>query len=109
LSQLVDDGVVEAMAHGQNSVFQAAVQFARAEGIVPAPESAHAIRAAVDEALAAKEAGDRRVILFNLSGHGHFDMGAYDAYLAGALQDYAYPTEAIQRALAALPNVAVSV
>ena len=72
------------------------MQFARSEGIVPAPESSHAIRAAIDEAAAARDAGERRVILFNLSGHGHFDMGAYDAYLAGALQDYAYPAEAIQ-------------
>ncbi len=88
-------------------MFEAAIQFARSEGIIPAPESAHAIRAAIDEALRAREAGERRVILFNLSGHGHFDMGAYDAYLAGALQDYAYPNEAIQRALTELPHVAV--
>ncbi len=108
LSQLVDEGVVEATAYAQNSVFDAAIQFARNEGIVPAPESAHAIRATVDEALRAREAGERKVILFNLSGHGHFDMGAYDAYLAGQLQDYAYPAEAIQQALTELPKVAVS-
>jgi tryptophan synthase beta chain len=108
LSQLVDEGVVEATAYAQNGVFDAAIQFARAEGIVPAPESAHAIRAAIDEALLAREAGQRRVILFNLSGHGHFDMGAYDAYLAGALQDYAYPWDAIQHALTELPHVAVT-
>src|SRR5438270_4397167 len=107
LSQLVDDGTIEAIAYAQNGVFEAAIQFARSEGIIPAPESAHAIRATIDEALSAREAGDRRVILFNLSGHGHFDMGAYDAYLAGALQDYAYPSEAIQQALTELPNVAV--
>jgi tryptophan synthase beta chain len=106
LSQLVAESVIEALAYGQNSVFEAAVQFARSEGIVPAPESAHAIRATIDEALRAREAGERRVILFNLSGHGHFDMGAYDAYLAGALQDYAYPAEAIQAALTELPKVA---
>jgi tryptophan synthase beta chain len=109
LSQLVADGTIEATAYGQNAVFEAAVQFARSEGIVPAPESAHAIRAAIDEALAARDADERRVIVFNLSGHGHFDMGAYDAYLAGALQDYAYPTEAIQQALSELPHVAVTV
>jgi tryptophan synthase beta chain len=109
LSQLVDDGVIEATAYAQNVVFQAAIQFARSEGIVPAPESAHAIRATIDEAMRARDAGERRVILFNLSGHGHFDMGAYDAYLAGALQDYAYPSEAIQQALTELPNVAVPV
>ena len=76
---------------------------------MPAPESAHAIRSAVDEALAAREAGERRVILFTLSGHGHFDMGAYDAYFAGQLEDYEYPAEAIQEALTELPNVAVTV
>jgi tryptophan synthase beta chain len=105
LSQLVEAGTVEARAYGQTAVFDAAVRFARAEGIVPAPESAHAIRAAVDEAQRAKEAGESRVILFNLSGHGHFDMAAYDAYLAGELQDYAYPTAAIQSALGELPKV----
>src|SRR5216683_1494716 len=107
LSQLVDDGTIEATAYAQNGVFEAAIQFARTEGIIPAPESSHAIRATIDEALRAREAGERRVILFNLSGHGHFDMGAYDAYLAGSLQDYAYPAEAIQQALSELPQVAV--
>jgi tryptophan synthase beta chain len=107
LSQLVQDSVVEARAYAQNAVFEAAVRFARSEGIVPAPESSHAIRAAVDEALAAREAGQSKVILFNLSGHGHFDMAAYDAYLAGELQDYSYPESAIQAALTELPQVAV--
>ncbi len=106
LSQLVHDGIIEAEALPQTGVFQAAVQFARTEGIIPAPESAHAIRAAVDEALAAREAGERRVILFNLSGHGHFDMAAYDAYFAGELQDYAHPEAAIEEALQHLPKVA---
>jgi tryptophan synthase beta chain len=109
LSQLVDDGIIEATAYAQNSVFDAAIQFARTEGIVPAPESAHAIRAAIDEAVRAREAGERQVILFNLSGHGHFDMGAYDAYLAGSLQDYAYPVEAIRHALTELPKVSMPV
>src|SRR6185503_2884322 len=108
LSQLVDDGTIEARAYPQNAVFDAAITFARTEGIVPAPESAHAVRAAFDEAAAAREAGERRVIVFNLSGHGHFDLGAYDAYLAGALRDYAYPAEAIQQALGELPVVAAS-
>ncbi len=107
LSQLVEEGTIQARAYGQNSVFEAAIQFARCEGIIPAPESSHAIRAAMDEAVQARDAGERRVILFNLSGHGHFDMGAYDAYLAGALQDYAYPDEAIEQALTGLPQVAV--
>ena len=85
LSQLVDEGTIEARAYGQTTVFDAALQFARTEGIVPAPESSHAIRAAIDEATVARDAGQRRVILFNLSGHGHFDMAAYDDYLSGKL------------------------
>ncbi|MBV9543169.1 MAG: TrpB-like pyridoxal phosphate-dependent enzyme [Chloroflexi bacterium] len=108
LSQLVDDGIIEATAYSQRRVFEAALQFARTEGILPAPESSHAIRATMDEALAAREAGESKVILFNLSGHGHFDMGAYDAYLAGKLEDYAYPAEAIEHAMQELPKVAVS-
>jgi tryptophan synthase beta chain len=103
--QLVDSGVIEAVAHPQTKVFEAAVQFARTEGIMPAPESAHAIRSAVDEALAAREAGEQRVILFLLSGHGHFDMGAYDAYFSGQLEDYEYPESAIRDALTRLPVV----
>jgi len=79
--------LIEAIAYAQTPVFQAAVQFARTEGIIPAPESAHAIKAAIDEALKAKETGEPKTILFNLSGHGHFDMGAYDAYFSGKLQD----------------------
>ncbi len=105
--QLVDDGVIEAVAHPQLRVFEAAVQFARSEGIIPAPESAHAIRSAIDEALRAQEAGESRVVLFNLSGHGHFDMSAYDAYFAGQLEDYAHPQEEIDEALKDLPQVAV--
>jgi tryptophan synthase beta chain len=105
LCQLVNHGTVEAAAYPQVPVFDAAVQFARAEGIVPAPESSHAIRAAIDSALAAREAGQRKVILFNLSGHGHFDMAAYDAYFAGQLENYEYPREAVERALQDLPRV----
>ena len=86
-------------------VFDAAIQFARTEGIIPAPESSHAIRAAIDEALKAKEAGEKRVILFNLSGHGHFDLSGYDQYLRGQLQDYAYPLEEVQKAVAGLPKI----
>ena len=106
VSLLYDHKLIEARAYGQVGCFEAAVQFARAEGFVPAPESSHAIRAAVDEALAAREAGERRVIVFNLSGHGHFDMGAYDAYFSDKLIDYEYPMERIQAALAELPQVA---
>jgi tryptophan synthase beta chain len=83
------------------------VQFARTEGIVPAPESAHAIRGAIDEALDAKKKGDKRVILFNLSGHGNFDMAAYEAYLGGKLKDYAYPEDKVKTALKDLPQVPV--
>jgi predicted alternative tryptophan synthase beta-subunit len=84
LCALYDAGKIEAVAVRQKATFEAALQFARAEGIIPAPESAHAIRAAIDEALDAKEKGENRVILFNLSGHGNFDMGAYEAYLAAS-------------------------
>ena len=105
LCQLHADGLVEARAYHQTAVFEAALQFARTEGIIPAPESAHAIRCAVDEALAAKEAGESKVILFNLSGHGHFDLGAYDKYLAGQLEDYAYPEAAVREAMKAVPVV----
>ncbi|HEV2582124.1 MAG TPA: TrpB-like pyridoxal phosphate-dependent enzyme [Ktedonobacteraceae bacterium] len=105
VSQLHEEGVIEARAYHQNPTFQASVQFARAEGIIPAPESGHAVRAAIDEALAAKAAGDSRVILFNLSGHGHFDMSAYDSYFSGKLQDYEYPAEAVAEAQKRMPQV----
>ena len=105
VSQLYHDGLVEAIACAQTKVFEAAVQFAQAEGIVPAPESAHAIRAAIDEALAAREAGERRVILIALSGHGHFDMSAYESYLSGSLQDVPYAESALQQSLERLPQV----
>jgi tryptophan synthase beta chain len=87
VSKLVKDGRVEAIAYPQGKVFEAAMQFARAEGKIPAPETAHAIRGAIDEALAAKETGEERVILFNYSGHGHLDLAAYDDYLNGRLID----------------------
>ncbi len=105
MSLLHNEGIVEAQAFHQLSVFEAAVQFARAEGIIPAPEAAHAIRAIIDEALQAKEAGEERVILFNLCGHGHFDMAAYEAYFAGKLQDYEYPAEAVAAAQQRMPQV----
>ncbi|HEU4869147.1 MAG TPA: TrpB-like pyridoxal phosphate-dependent enzyme [Actinomycetota bacterium] len=85
--RLVKDGIIEAVAYPQGKVFEAAVQFARSEGIIPAPESSHAIRAAVDEALACKETGDSKAILFGLSGHGLLDLGAYEAFLGGDLMD----------------------
>ena len=106
VSLLCNQGVIEAVAVHQVPTFAAAVQFARAEGIIPAPESAHAIRVAIDEALRCREAGERKTILFNLSGHGHFDMAAYDAYFSGRLEDYAYPREQVLEALAKVPRLA---
>ena len=103
LSGLVKAGVVEPRAYRQNETFEAAVRFSRTEGIIPAPESAHAIRAAIEEALAAKEAGEARTILFGLSGHGHFDLAAYDAYLGGTLEDPEFSEEDLESALSALP------
>jgi tryptophan synthase beta chain len=105
ISALYDHGDIEAVAVHQKPTFEAAVQFARSEGILPAPESAHAIRVAIDEALKCKESGEKKVIAFNLSGHGHFDMGAYDAYLHGKLEDFEYPEGAIQEAMSDLPEV----
>jgi tryptophan synthase beta chain len=105
--QLYHNSVIEAVAVPQLATFQAAVQFARTEGIIPAPESAHAVRVAIDEALCCKAEGTRRTILFNLSGHGHFDLGAYEAFLADKLQDYEYPAEKVAAALKDLPKVAV--
>jgi tryptophan synthase beta chain len=105
VSTLVANGYIEARAAHQLPVFNAAVQFARAEGIIPAPESAHAIRVTIDEALKCKETGEAKVIAFCLSGHGHFDMSAYHAYLEGSLEDYAYPREAIEEALTELPEI----
>jgi tryptophan synthase beta chain len=103
LCAIVKAKLIEPRALRQNPTFEAALQFARTEGIIPAPESAHAIRVAIDEALDAKAAGEPRVILFNLSGHGHFDMAAYDAYLAGTLEDPEFDEAAEEAAIASLP------
>jgi tryptophan synthase beta chain len=105
VSQLHAEGVIEARAYLQNPVFASAVLFTRTEGIIPAPEAGHAIHAAIEEALKAKEAGEERVILFNLCGHGHFDMLAYDNYFAGNLQDYELPDDAVAAAQERLPQV----
>ncbi len=107
ISALYEEGLVEAVAFYQNSVFEAAIDFAQAEGFVPAPESAHAIKAVMEEALRCREAGESKVIAFNFSGHGHFDLAAYEAYLAGQLEDYEYPDEKVKEALKELPKVAV--
>jgi len=105
VSALVDHGDIEARAVQQLETFAAAVQFSRAEGIIPAPESAHAVRVAIDEALRCKERGETKVIAFNLSGHGHFDMMAYEAYQQGRLTDFGYPSEQVAAAMTHLPKV----
>jgi len=105
ISALVDAGHMDAVAYGQTEIFDAAITFARSEAIVPAPESSHAIKAAIDKALECKQSGEEKVILFNLSGHGHFDMSAYDDYLSGKLTDYAYPEEKIKESMAKIPKM----
>ena len=102
---LLEQGEVEARAYHQNTCFDAAVSFARAEGFVVAPETAHAVKAVYDEAMACKESGESKVILFNNSGHGHFDLAAYDAYFRKDLPDYQLEEEGIQKALEELPQV----
>jgi tryptophan synthase beta chain len=106
VSHLKELGLVEAEAIGQVECFERAVQFARAEGIIPAPEPTHAIAAAVREALKAKASGEEKVILTALCGHGHFDMGAYRSFLDGKLEDYEYPEEAVRAAMEKIPVVA---
>lgn len=106
VSHIRELGLTEAVALGQRECFEAGVMFARAEGIVPAPEATHAVRAAIREAEAAREAGEPRVILFNLCGHGHFDMQAYADYFAGRLGDRALSEDDLRRSLGALPQVA---
>lgn len=99
-------GLIEARAVPQVATFEAGITFARTEGIISAPETNHAIRATIDEALKCKESGESKVILLNHSGHGHFDMAAYESYLSGKLTDYDYPEEKVKEALASLPKVA---
>ena len=105
LSQLFHEKQLEAIAVPQVGTFEAGVQFARAEGIIPAPESCHGIRAAIDEALRCKATGEAKTILFCLTGHGHFDMASYDKYFSGQLENYEYPAEAIVESLKHLPKV----
>jgi tryptophan synthase beta chain len=102
---LKKENIIEATAYHQREIFQAAIDFARTEGIIPAPEPAHAIKCAIDEAIKCREEGKEKVIGFILSGHGHFDLSAYDAYLKGTLEDYELPDEQIQSALGALPKI----
>ena len=105
LSAVVKDNLVDVVAVGQTSVFEAGVLFARSEGIVPAPESAHAVRAAIDIALQCKEKKEEKAIVFELSGHGHFDLSSYEKYIEGSLSDYEYPDSAIRMALSELPEI----
>ena len=105
LCGLVKAGLVEPRAYRQNETFDAAIRFARTEGIIPAPEAAHAIRSVIEEAEQAREEGAERVILFNLSGHGHFDLSAYDAYLSGEMEDPEFSESDMEAALERLPDV----
>ena len=105
ISQLKKDGLIEATSYKQTEVFEAGVLFAKTEGIVPAPETCHAIKAAVDEAIKAKEEAKEKTILICFSGHGHFDMTSYDMYLSGQMEDYEYPEEKVKEALEYLPEV----
>ena len=105
VSHVQELGLIESRAFRQQACFEAGVQLARTEGILPAPEANHAVKGAIDEALWCKEEGKSRAILFNLCGHGHFDMSAYTAYFAGTLEDRDYDEVALQASLDALPTV----
>jgi len=105
LSRAVKEGWVEVAAPHQNPVFESAVRWARTEGVIPAPETAHAIKVAIDEAIKCKESGEKKTIAIQFSGHGHFDLSAYDAYLAKKLEDYEYPVEKVQEAMKHIPKV----
>jgi tryptophan synthase beta chain len=107
LSGLYSAGLIEAVAVEQRAVFEAAIQFSRAEGILPAPESAHAIRTAIDEAIDAREKGEKRVILFNLSGHGFLDLSAYDQYLHNGMVNGKVSEEQIEGLSERLPKVSL--
>ena len=105
LSQLYDDGLMEARSVEQTKVFEAAEMFARVEGILPAPESSHAIRVAIDEALKCKETGEEKTILFGLTGTGYFDMYAYAAFNDGTMSDYIPTDEDLEKGFAGLPKM----
>ncbi len=106
VSKAHDLGLIDVEAFHQLECFQAARLFAATEGTIPAPETSHAVRGAIVEALKCKETGEEKCILFNLSGHGVCDLGSYDRYFADELEDYAYPQERIEAALAGLPVIA---
>ncbi|RLB20484.1 MAG: TrpB-like pyridoxal phosphate-dependent enzyme, partial [Deltaproteobacteria bacterium] len=105
ICHLYNLGLIEVVAAPQTAVFEAGVKFARTEGIITGPEPCHDLKVAIDEALKCKESGEAKTILIAHSGHGHFDLAAYDAYLSGKLQDYALPAEEIKKAQAELPQV----
>ncbi|MDX1531297.1 MAG: TrpB-like pyridoxal-phosphate dependent enzyme, partial [Rhodothermales bacterium] len=105
VSALMEAGLIEAKNTTQLPMFDACLGFSRAEGVLPAPEAGHAVWGALQEALACKESGEARTVVFNLCGHGHFDLAAYDDYLNGRLEDYEYPDEAVAESLAHLPQV----
>jgi tryptophan synthase beta chain len=105
ICELYRNRLIEARAVHQLATFEAGLLFARTEGVIPAPETAHAIRGVIDEAIRCREEGRSETIAFNFSGHGHFDMSAYDRYLAGKLDDYELPQAEIDRATAELPKV----
>ncbi|MBU4450456.1 MAG: TrpB-like pyridoxal-phosphate dependent enzyme, partial [Actinobacteria bacterium] len=104
VSLLYNEKLIEAVAVHQKTVFDAGAIFAKTEGIIPAPETNHAIRVAIDEALECKKTGEKKVIVFNFSGHGHFDLSAYEAYMDGKLLNYEYPDEKIKESLKKLPK-----
>jgi tryptophan synthase beta chain len=105
VSRLVHDGVMRAVSCHQSEAFDAAQTFSRTEGIIVAPEASHAVRCAIDEAMKCKKTGEEKTILFNCTGHGHFDMSAYDAYYAGTLVDYEYPDALIREAIGRIPKI----
>jgi predicted alternative tryptophan synthase beta-subunit len=106
VSQLYHEGLIDAVSIPQTETFEAGLLFARTEGIIPAPESTHALAAMIREATSCKESGEQKTLLFNLSGHGHFDLSAYDRFISGELRDEEYSSEAIAASLQNLPNVA---
>jgi tryptophan synthase beta chain len=105
ISHLLKLGLIEAVSAPQTAVFEAGVKFARTEGVITGPEPCHDLKVAIDEALKCKESGEAKTILIAHSGHGHFDLAAYDAYLSGKLKDFALPEEDIKKAQAELPEI----
>jgi tryptophan synthase beta chain len=107
ICHLYNLGLLEVQAAHQTAVFEAGIKFARTEGIITGPEPCHDLKVAIDEALKCKESGESKTILIAHSGHGHFDLGAYDRYLSGQLEDYAYPEDEVKKAQEDLPKVEV--